>query len=203
MPKARAHKAHQIQRPPPESPAPTTTGEPKWSKWCGGVLTILSFVVASLFFWPRLTIDGGTEIDPSDARPSFTITNIGFTPLHNVRPGIGFCGIGMQKDAAGRLAISIGPCNGAPLQGPIAYSKWFAKSLDKDEKYEIRLDASAPTSNDGLLFLGDTKLTSIEVVWIIEYEPWILPIPCKKKFRFVTRTERDGKLSLMPEPVEQ
>jgi hypothetical protein len=152
-------------------------------------------------------MDGVADIDPSAPRVAFTITNTGFMPLKNVWVSIRHCGVGLQRNSPqDDVNISLGiPCNGEPLEADMHYSQWDTKELSKDEKYEIRIDASAATSNDGLFYFPPTgvKLSSVDAVMVVHFMTWVPFIHCKTAFRFVTRMERDGKLSLMPQPTDK
>lgn len=160
---------------------------------------MVGIVIGLVVFWPRMSVEASSQIDA--AAPTgitMTITNTGWMPLRNLQPILG----------VGVIAIGTGPpvkdfdFNG-PMQSKIAYTRWFTKTLAIDEKYQIRLDASGPKANDGLFYFspGSGPLGKLDFSLIIAYNPWIIPIRGEKEFRFVSRLESNGMLTLMARPV--
>jgi hypothetical protein len=57
-------------------------------------ISVISFVVGLLFFWPRMTVEATGPIDPKNPRPiPFKLTNAGFVSLVDVQPVLGVCQI--------------------------------------------------------------------------------------------------------------
>jgi len=148
-----------------------------------------------------MTVEADSEINASNPRGiSLTIANTGLIQLRNVQPAFGL--VSMVMGPPFPNGQYPGPEYNATRPPKFAFKNWFAKALASDERYEIRVDASSPQAADGAFyFTPGGRLARLDFLLIINYNPWIFPIRCEKEFRFVTRQEPNGMLSLMPRPI--
>jgi hypothetical protein len=172
------------------------------AKVINAVVTFVSValgVLGLVVFWPRVTVEAAREIDPDAPQGiSLKITNTGVLPLRNLQPAIGFGVLAPQGVPVPDLPVT------GPFTGRLAFRPWFAKSLAMDEQYEIKLDATSSAANDGIFFFPpDYKLARLDFSLVLVFNPWIFPVRCEKEFKFATRIESNGKLSLMPQPINR
>jgi hypothetical protein len=195
MPKSKKREKTKKRRLQSSPPVPRSHW---WKRPWGIVTATTSFIVASIglaaavaTFLPRITIEPVGQIDPASPYPiSFTITNTGIIPLTNVQPGFGICEF-FSGDPENRPDR----CDG-PLTSVLFMPQWLVKRLDMDEKHVIRFD-------DMFNIRPSAKFGFANIAVTISYNPWILPWRRNPQFRFITRLERDGKLTWIPRPLEK
>jgi len=167
----------------------------RWLKFIAAAVAFVSLAGSLIIFWPRIAVKAtGSEFDPSNPHPPpFVISNIGVTQLRNVQPMIRLCLI--PRRPVDTLVPNVPLCNGPP-SAPYRYGPWFKKSLSMHEKYMIRLDAGpGANGSNGLFDFGSGTISRLEISIIVDYRPWLLPIPCEKVFKFSTRKEENGMLA--------
>jgi hypothetical protein len=161
----------------------------------GAILGTCTLIGAAAILYPRLTVEPTRmEIDryhPSES--SFQIRNIGYIPLHNVRPMIGLCALiyGVPKQ-------QIPTCDGQ-LQTKLALTGWHTNILAIDEPQTIEIA-------DLFNFTGlsdQTKLYDADISIIVDFEPWFIPFTIEREFRFYTEIESMDKMIWRSRPVNK
>jgi hypothetical protein len=159
--------------------------------WGSVVVTI---VAGFFYFLPRVTVEPSGVYDPSYPSPlTFTISNINVVPLRDVQPSLGVCFISYSEPPE-----DINHCNG-PAGSKLAFTPWFVKWLDVDEKYQIIIE-------DALRIKDSPKqITNADITIAVTYTPWFMPSWWRntKEFRFITRRLSDGKIHWVPVPLNR
>jgi hypothetical protein len=163
-----------------------------WKNVGAVIMTIVALSgISAIALWPRVTVEPGGQIDPTQASPIyFTIANGGLIPLWNVKPRLGICEI-----QVGEPTDLVDRCEKGILSALVPTS-WFASSLAMDEKQTLRLD-------DAIKIAAPMKFGGANISIGVEYQPWFIPIRRNKEFRFSTKLERDGKMSWVQRPLNK
>ena len=144
-----------------------------------GALALTGGVVAVLTLLPRISVTPSDPVDPSNTfSAAFTISNNNFIPLRHVTASLG---IGEIQPVGRPLDLS----SAYARQGGLVSKAWADHSLDMDDKFTI-------TPNDLLQHITGPREASITIV--VDYQPWVLPWPLEKKFRFATHKQSNGNL---------
>ncbi|WP_454813249.1 hypothetical protein [Labrys neptuniae] len=195
MSKSKNRKPVNKKTPPPPLQPPM---QPSWKKYwkaaattAGVVVAIVGLASAVVAFLPRVTIEPGGPIDPSNPNPiSFTIANTGIVPLREVQPMLGLCVLiwGEPKPLPGT-------CN--KISTFMIYTPWHSDSLAIDERYTIHLDEVIKAAG---------KFGGADISIRVDFYPWLLtfwPFRLEKEYRFQTKLEDDGKFSWMARPLDK
>src|SRR5437762_1429084 len=135
MPESRGRKPRTKTQYQPRYLLPPTTHWTRLQKGIAATVTAIGVASAIVALLPRVTVEPGGQIDPSNPSPIlFTIANTGPIPLNNVQPMLGICALifGEPKELPER-------CSGA-LRSRLAPTPWFARQIATDERLTIRLD---------------------------------------------------------------
>ena len=197
----RRNKSRKNKPPKREPPTETRERESIWKRLLVGTAS-LATLAGLIIFWPRMTMESNSEFEASNPRDiQFALTNTGYISLRDIRPMIGICE--MILDARTDVAPPKKTCNG-PLTARVYPTAWHVSYLGLDETDDLRLDASSPTSADGAIYFGPGRsLNYFDFSIAISYKPWIFPITGHKEFRFSTRDEGNGKISIFQRPLEK
>jgi hypothetical protein len=168
------------------------------------VATIVGGLAAIATFLPRVTVDFVDTDETSDTISShFTFTNTNFIPLEELSVSIGLCRIQVSfKDFKGGDQPMNLVTNG---QGDVCdYSKisfltvntWLRHRLVMDERYTIDFSEYFKTYSMPL------KLLSGDIALVVEFKPWIWRRFQKRYFRFVTETQKSGRVRWIAKPLD-
>ncbi len=164
---------------------------------------------AAAAFWPRMTVVSSGLFDATNAySESFTVTNTGFIQLSHVDISIGLCFIKTEKKDVEVVKSTVG-C-GIPAT---RYSKpkWTGHNLVRDEQLTITLSDLFDVKTDryveenpGLVFSFKmfSSLEGADIIIIIVYQPWFLPIKFEKGFRFVAEMQPNDRVMWKPRPLD-
>ena len=150
---------------------------------------MIGTVAAVVVFLPRMTVvPDDFSVDPAHPYPmSFTITNTNFIPLRKMNVYLGLC---YFQFGEGKVPSCIPPYK--TRFGPDA---WSSHTLAMDERFTIALE-------DVVSLRQSTHLNGADISIIVNYEPWLIPYRREREFKYVTKTQRDGRLHWFSVPQE-
>jgi hypothetical protein len=193
MPKARSHRRSRTEAPKLVLPQERKTLFPIFAKIFAGILAICTLVGGAVVFLPRVTVEPDGAIDRSEPSSlSFTIANTGIIPLWQVTPRLGLCEIdwGIPQRPPQR-------CNGH-LLSQLSPSGWTARVMTMDERETIKwsdLFKNNP-ARPATLYRADISID-------VAFQPWFIPIPTEKEFRFETELESNGSMVWRSVPLDK
>jgi hypothetical protein len=157
-----------------------------------------------LAFAARMTVEPAGPFDGAHAGPMpFTITNTGFVTLRNFQPSLGFCRLVFKSVAGGKAPMALigQPPDARSCSGPnarLVLKTQFVSEFERDERFQIDaadILAAHLQSREWDLRSGDISIS-------IEFTTWYRPWSDLKEFRFVTKSDNDGRLSWIPVPLQ-
>jgi hypothetical protein len=163
------------------------------------ICTLLGGLAAAITFLPRITVTAADPVDPNNAlSASFTIANTSVAPitLYHVS----------AKIVPGQIIFGPPGSFGSPPKhfdlSPNGVQKpdWMDHTLPSDSSF---------TFSPGDLFktaqpppFAPTRLGGADVVILVTYQPWLLPIERAASFRFVTHGQSNGHLYWYATPMD-
>ncbi|MGB5873585.1 MAG: hypothetical protein WBG01_09840 [Bacteroidota bacterium] len=154
-----------------------------------GIATLLGGMSAAVSFLPRVSISYSSPVDPVNPFSAlFTVKNDNFIPLYNVTAYVGIGQIAMAP-------AQIDPERIPTLKSRITRPRW--------KWNELRMDEQVTISPAEMFAITDStvKLNGADIGIIIIYNPWLWPFRQEKVFRFITRPEKNGRLSWYFHPL--
>jgi hypothetical protein len=160
-------------------------------KFLAFVVGVPGVLAALITFLPRVAV---TPTDPVDQKQpyssSFTVTNTNFIPLHDVGAGIGIIESitePLEFDERNRPPIN--------QSGEFTLPQWNHHHLGMDEKFTI-------TTEPIIHLAPDAALSGADILVIVHYQPWVIPITQTRMFRFVTHRYQNGTYSWFSYPLK-
>ena len=147
-------------------------------------------------FLPGISAQPESMILANDATPTtFVFTNTGFIPLKNANIVLRYCYIDMGVDPVLERP-KLNNCK----RGDRA--KIFPLP-PKYVRYDIRKDRPLSlTIQDDLRAKPPLPIQYADIIWIVQYQIWFIPIRQSKEFRFFTSRGQDGRMYWYPQPYE-
>jgi hypothetical protein len=161
-----------------------------------GLSVVVTILAGGAFFLPHLTVEPTEPIIDDVSVPSpitFKIHNTGIIPLWEAQPFLGVCSLEMNVGpykqpkfpASTKEPTPQTQCPGSLYGGKIGSDKWPPTALEIDKYFDIALQ--------DFFYIG-TQVIRYDVAIIVNYQPWFIPWPRHKEFRYDTRVLADGKL---------
>ena len=156
----------------------------------GFAAALLSLFAALVTFLPRVSMEPGDRVDPSDPlSETFTVTNSGIGSLYDVTAGICIGQIIMNPISFNPQQTFTLPCS------EILRPEWKNHTLRMDERFTVTLQGIIePGPGSGATISG------ADIAVLVQYHPWFMPFHREKAFRFITHSlpNKDVYWSSMP-----
>jgi len=139
-----------------------------------------------------MTVIPDESMDPANPYPiSFIIMNTNIIPLHKMTIYVGFCHLVVETPD---FHFSEMPPACTKYDTRITQPKWSNRTLTMDERFTITLDDLIPIN-------PPSKLRSADILIIVKYDPWFIPLTREKGFKFATQLKSDGRLQWLSLPL--
>lgn len=167
-----------------------------------GTATLLGGLSVFPLFCTRISVASSDPVDASNPySASFKITNNSIFPLRQLNVGVGIgrlvlAGAHPPEDTRDDNQKKSTQSSKPTFDTILTYYKWEDRYLDMDETFTI-----TPDDTIKMRQLIGVKYQEADLAIVISYKPWFSFIQYKKKFRFKTHEQTDGKLYWYSEPL--
>jgi hypothetical protein len=188
--KQRARRSESRNRASPSSASTARRMFGLIAAWIGGISAVLGIVGSVIAFLPTISVDHlFMENDAAPLTSRFSVKNVGSIPIRDVTCGCVFASVnGSAVEALlnGRME---------PVHAMASSRSPIADSLEPQE--------AATADCDIIRDLPATSDIEYDIVLVVNYHPWWLPLKRMSAFRFTNSVDATGHQHWLPRPLSK